>query len=112
MDDTNFRFTTEFEGMQIVQTPSNSTSYPIIIEPSNSQVGAEGTIYTINLIKESTDNNETTDSNNNQNNTNNQNTNTNPTTGGVSMVVMMIILMASLIGSIVIYQKNLEGYNR
>lgn len=99
-DSTNFKFTDEFNGTQIVQTPSNSTSYPIIIEPSSSDVGAKGVTYTIKLIKEGTD--VGTD--------NNQNTTTNPTTGGISMIVMMIVLMASLIGSIVIYQKNLKGF--
>lgn len=38
------------------------------------------------------------------------NTNYNPDTGGVSMYVMAIILISSLVGSIVLYQKNLNAY--
>lgn len=107
-DSTNFKFIDEFDGVQIVQTPSSSTSYPIIIEPSNLQVGAEGVTYTIKFVKEKVN----TGVNNGDNNQNvGNNTDTNPTTGGVSMAVMILILMCSLVGSIVIYQKNIENYN-
>ena len=104
-DSTNFKFIDEFDGVQIVQTPSSSTSYPIIIEPKSSSTGAKGVTYTVTLVKDVPTNN----GDNNQNVGNN--TDTNPTTGGVSMAVMILILMCSLVGSIVIYQKNIENYN-
>lgn len=53
-------------------------------------------------------NNSTGTGNNGSNN--NVNTNTNPGTGDVSMIVMAGILIVSLVGSLVIYRKNLEGY--
>ena len=34
----------------------------------------------------------------------------NPETGGISMFVMLLILIASLIGSVYLYRKNLESY--
>lgn len=109
-DSKNFKFIEEFNGTQIVQTPSNSTSYPIIIEPSSTQVGADGVTYIIKLVKENTGNvNNETNNNTNNNNNNNQNTTTNPTTGGISIFVMFFILIISLITSIVIYQKKLEN---
>lgn len=108
-DSTNFKFSDEFGGTQIVQTPSNSTSYPIIIEPNNSSVGAEGVTYTIKLVKDGSSDNTNVGSNNNNNNNNNQNTNTNPSTGGISIYLMFLILIISLIGSIFIYRKNLES---
>ena len=106
-DEKNFKFTDEFGGIQIIQTPSSSTSYPIIIEPKNSTTGASGVTYTIKLVKENNgQNNNGTNNSNNSNN--NQNINSNPTTGDISMYVMILVLMASLICSIVIYQKKLE----
>lgn len=105
-DSTNFKFADEFGGTQIVQTPSNSTSYPIIIEPSKSSVGAEGVTYTIRLVKDGTSDNTNVGSGSSNNN---QNANTNPSTGGISMYLMFLILIISLIGSIFIYRKNLES---
>ena len=104
VDSENFKFTDEFNGTQMIQTPSSSTSYPIIIEPSKSSVGGKGVTYTIKLVKDGNNNSGTT------NNNNNQNTNTNPSTGGLSIYLMFLILIISLIGSIFIYQKNLESY--
>ena len=34
----------------------------------------------------------------------------NQNTGGISMYIIGLILFASLVGSIVLYKKNLEGY--
>ena len=113
-DSTNFKFTDEFNGTQIVQTPSGTTSYPIIIQPSNSQIGAESVTYIIKLIKETSGNNGSNNnsgtSNNNSNNSGN--INKNPTTGGISIALMICILLCSLVGSIYIYQKKIENYNK
>jgi hypothetical protein len=38
------------------------------------------------------------------------NTNNNPGTGDVPMFFMGFILIASLVGSVVLYRKNLESY--
>ena len=110
-DTTNFKFTDEFNGTQIVQTPSDTTSYPIIIEPSKSEIGAEGVTYVIKLVKESSGNN---NSNNNSSigSNNSGNVNKNPTTGGISIALMICILMCSLVGSIYIYRKKIENYNK
>lgn len=113
-DSTNFKFTDEFNGTQIVQTPSGTTSYPIIIEPSNSQIGAEGVTYIIRLVKENNNSGNGSSNNNSSNNNNNTsgnngNVNNNPTTGGISIALMICILLCSLVGSIYIYQKKLEN---
>ena len=109
VDDKNFRFVDEFNGIQIVQTPSSSTSYPIIIEPKSSSTGAKGVTYTVTLVKDVPTNNGGTGGNSNNNS---QNTNKNPSTGGISIYIMLLILIISLIGSISIYQKNLTSYNK
>lgn len=38
------------------------------------------------------------------------NVDSNPGTGGLSMYMMLVVLFGSLIGSIVLYKKNLDGY--
>lgn len=111
-DTTNFKFIDEFNGTQIVQTPSGTTSYPIIIEPSKSSVGAEGVTYIIKLVKESDNTGNSGSNNNNNTSSSNGNVNKNPSTGGISLFVMFIILFLSLIGSIFIYRKNLSVDNK
>ena len=108
-DTTNFKFIDEFNGTQIVQTPSGTTSYPIIIEPSKSSVGAEGVTYIIKLVKESDNTGNSGSNNNNNTSSSNGNVNKNPTTGGLSFALMICILMCSLVGSIYIYQKKLDN---
>jgi len=107
VDSDNFKYTDEFNGTQIVQTPSSSTGYPIIIEPKSSSAGAKGVTYTIKLVKDVPNNSGGTTSDNNG-----QNANKNPATGGISMYLMLLILIISLIGSISIYQKNLANYDK
>ena len=113
-DSNNFRFV-EGNGPTVLQVSSSSTAYALMIEPKDSSSGGTGQTYMITVTKEgasssidkpSSTPNKPTSSNNNGNAT------TNPTTGGISMFLMAFILIASLIGSMYLYQKNLEGYNK
>lgn len=107
-DSTNFQFR---EGNEpgIYQVSSGTTSIALMIVPKSSQTGAEAKTYYIDIIKEGTSNNNNNNGNNN-NSSNNGNATTNPSTGNVSMFIMAIILISSLVGSIFLYQKNLESY--
>ena len=111
IDSENFKFA-ENNGPTIFLIPDGRNVYPLIVEPINSSVGASGVTYTITVIREGVVDNTTTDTptGGSQSN-NNQNVSTNPTTG-VSMFLMAFILIVSLIGSIYLYHKNMEGYNK
>ena len=87
----------------------------IVVESKNDSSSV--VLYTFKVTKEGSSPTEPgKDGNNNSggsagnNNGSNGNADTNPQTGGVSMFVMAFILVVSLIGSVVLYQKNLESY--
>lgn len=114
-DSANFQFA-EGNGSTIFQTPNPSNTYPILILPKDMSLGAESVVYSVVVAKECeggccngkcdvpTDEPDEPDSD--------ENVTTNPSTGGVSMFIMAFILIMSLFGSIVLYQKNLKGYNK
>lgn len=101
-DEKNFKFS-DNNGPTNFKVPNSSNTYPLIIEPINSSVGAEGITYIININKEGN-----TSSTNPSSSSKPQNTGSNPSTGGVSMVLMIFILFTSLISSIIIYQKRIS----
>lgn len=93
-------------------TVSGDVTYvALTIEPINSTIAGESKTYEIDVIREEnpSGNNNPSNSGNSSNN-NGNNTNTNPGTGDISMFLMLIILISSLIGSVILYKKNLEGY--
>lgn len=114
-DSKNFKFA-DNNGPTIFQTPKSSNTYPLMIEPKDSSIGAKGVTYTITMLKEGTtsdDDKPSTGGENDKPSGDSQgNTTTNPSTGGISMFLMAFILLASLVGSVILYQKNLEGYNK
>jgi len=91
----------------------------IVVEPVSSDIGASAVTYTIRVNKEGalTDN-PNGDENDNKPSTGGStqkpagsgNVSSNPSTGDISMFFMAVILIASLVGSIILYQKNLESY--
>ena len=112
-DSNNFRFV-EGNGPTVLQIPSSSTAYALMIEPIDSTSGGKGVTYMISVTREGVSSTENPSSTPNKPASSNYNGNatTNPTTGGISMFLMAFILIASLIGSMYLYQKNLEGYNK
>lgn len=105
-DTTNFGFR---EGNEpgTFKIADGTTSIALVVVPNNSEIGATSKTYIIEIVREGVPGNSSSfNSNNNANN----NTTTNPSTGGVSMFLMAVILISSLIGSVILYQKNLEGY--
>lgn len=117
-DSNNFKFV-DGNGLTTLQIPSAVNSYALMIEPKDSSSGGKGVTYLITINREglsipsekpstgsSSNNNGTSNNNGNQGNAT-----TNPSTGGISMFLMAFVLIASLIGSIYLYKKNLEGYN-
>lgn len=91
----------------------------IVVEPVSSELGASIATYTVRVTKEGAlvdDSKDDSSSNNkpssggSNNSNSNGNVNSNPTTGDISMFVMAVILIASLVGSVILYQKNLQSY--
>ena len=103
---------------------TDMVSVLIVVEPKDASIGAKSATYAIDIIREGANDDKPNDKPNNDNNkpngnaggnnsgisNNGSNVNRNPGTGDVSMYLMAFILVASLIGSIVLYRKNLEGY--
>ena len=89
------------------------TYVALVVEPKSSTIAAESVTYNIEVKKEVKSPSGTTSNNggsNKPNNNSNNDANKNPQTGDISMFIMLIILISSLVGSIVLYQKNLENY--
>lgn len=90
---------------------------PLIVEPKSNTTGAESVLYKISVVRKkdnsSTGGNTTNPGNNNppSGTDDNGNVTNNQQTGEISMFVMAFILIASLIASIVLYQKNMASYN-
>lgn len=102
-DSTNFQFA---EGNGPSTYDIKSENIALIIEPKSSQSGGTGITYIIQIEKEGN----SAGGNSTPSNSNGANTNSNPQTGNISMFVMALILISSLIGSIYLYQKNIESY--
>lgn len=111
-DSNNFKFS-EDAPQPGNFTIEDTTHIELRIIPKDSSSGGTSVDYTIIVSKEKS-NNRNPGSNNGGNSNSDkdgdQNTNTNPSTGNISMFIMIIILVSSLAGSIVLYQKNMESY--
>lgn len=99
-DNQNFKFGTgsnfsdEFNINDVVHVV-------IVVEPKSFELGTSSRTYTITVKKEGV---------NVDKKPVGGNVNNNPTTGDTSMYVMASILIISLIGSVILYKKNLEAY--
>lgn len=116
-DSTNFKFGdgSNFTGKITI----NDVAYiNIEVVPVDASSGATSKLYTITVTREGSLNNDQPSGDDKPvvkppasgSNNSNNNVNSNPTTGNISMFLMAIILIASLVGSIFLYQKNLESY--
>lgn len=126
-DSENFEISNE-EGSNIDPTATGGvatfnitdfTTVMIVIKPKNSQGGAVGATYTIEVTRENANIKEPDDEDDSKDEGSKDeskepvgggNASSNPGTGGISMFLMAIILISSLAGSIYLYQKNMEGY--
>lgn len=95
-------------------TIKDSVDVIIVVEPKNSELGASLSTYTIRIVKEG---NKVEDKPSGGNSggtapggSSGGTPTANPETGDISMFTMAFILIASLVGSVVLYQKNLESY--
>ena len=77
----------------------------IIVEPKSSSMGVAHLEYNITVKREGATDKPVTGGSQSKPNVDN-----NPGTGGISAYIMLFILVVSLIGSIILYQKNLESY--
>lgn len=90
---------------------TGTTTYvALVIEPKASTIGATSVTYDLEIVREggTTSNNDNTGGGIGSGSGNN--VDENPTTGDISMFIMAVILISSFVGSIVLYQKNLESY--
>ena len=130
-DSENFKFSDKGNAPATF-TIDDIVNVEIYTEPKDSSIEAIGQSYKIQINRKKDTTNKPGDedekpsgdggnssggvtggnsgNNNGGNNGSSGNTNHNPDTGGVSMYVMAIILVASLVGSIVLYQRNLNAY--
>lgn len=113
-DSNNFKFV-DGNGLTTLQIPSAVNSYALMIEPKDSSSGGKSVTYLITINRDGlsvpAEKPSSGSSNSKPSNNNQGNATTNPSTGGISMFLMAFVLIASLIGSIYLYKKNLEGYN-
>ncbi len=92
----------------------NKTVNAVIeVEPKSAGTGAAKVTYLIEIVKEGQkeeDNPPVSNDKGNGSGSSEEKVPGNPQTGGMSIYLMVLIMMASLIGSIVLYQKNLTNY--
>jgi len=114
-DSENFQFTNNSNKPGNYSVSGDKTPIILIIEPKSSQAGASGSTYNIEVVREGSSSVEDTPTEKPDNKPtggsgSGSNVNKNPGTGDISKFIMAFILIASLVGSIVLYQKNLESY--
>lgn len=95
--------------------PINDTVTAIIeVVPKDMSSGATSVTYYIDIVKEGTTTDDGGSTGNNSGGTGNtgtgNNVSKNPNTSDIPMLLMALILVISLIGSVVLYRKNLESY--
>ncbi|MBQ2872824.1 MAG: hypothetical protein IJE89_02370 [Bacilli bacterium] len=115
-DSDNFQFASGGNSPGNFSMGNEGTAIVLIVEPKDSSIGAESVTYTIEVVKESSSS--ATDPGNSDGNSGDiggsgnteDNATSNPGTGDISMFIMAVILISSLVGSVILYQKNLESY--
>lgn len=109
-DGENFRIDEPFENGVLNHTIlGNSSSVQIDVVPINDQIGGSSVSYVIKIEKEGGSASSSTVKPSTSKPTSAE-IEENPPTGDISMFVMALILISSLVGSVLLYQKNIEGY--
>lgn len=104
-DSDNFKFNSIGNVLGTAEFSINDVvDVMIIVEPKSSESGIEHLTYNIRVKKEGSSKPVTGGTQSKPN------VDTNPGTGGISMYIMMFVLIISLVGSVLLYQKNLESY--
>jgi len=110
-DSENFQFAPGFAPTTHLLS-NNVTTISLIVEPKDKSSGTKSSIYILEIIKEGTSSSQSsskpTTSVPSSKPNSSANATTNPQTGNIFMFVMVIVLLASLLGSVVLYKKNLE----
>lgn len=109
-DKENFELGGNYSGKH---TFSNDEVHLVIeVNPKDTSSGAKKAIYNIEILKEGSSSSGNSGNNGSSGNSgsSSNNVNKNPTTGDIPMLLMGFILVVSLFGSIVLYQKNLQSY--
>ena len=127
-DSTNFKISDNSNVPGTINIDKENAYLHIVVEPVSDTLGATEAYYYVTIKKEAAVDEPTEDPedesreedktddgqiNNNDNVGNSDldgNTTVNPGTGGVSMYIMGFILILSLVGSVVLYNKNLKKY--
>lgn len=123
-DSENFQFASTGNKPGNFSVSGDSTYVVLIVEPKSSQAGASSVTYNIEVVREGGSSTSGDSGNSSGDGTGNgspggqtsgnqstgNNVSSNPSTGNISMFIMAFILIASLVGSVILYQKNLESY--
>lgn len=110
-DKENFKLDDTFvNGIKTHSFSGSSTSFTIEIIPVSDQVGASSLSYIIEIVKEGGTVLPSSSSKPSSSKPTTGDVEKNPQTGDISMFVMALILISSLIGSVILYQKNMEAY--
>jgi len=110
-DKENFKLDDTFvNGIKTHSFSGSSTSFTIEIIPVSDQVGASSLSYIIEIVKEGGTVLPSSSSKPSSSKPATGDIEKNPQTGDISMFVMALILISSLIGSVILYQKNMEAY--
>lgn len=110
-DSENFKLDDTFvNGIKTHSFSGNSTKFTIEIIPVSDQTGAVSISYIIEVTKEGSDFVPPSSSTPTDSKPVTGEVEKNPQTGDISMFVMALILISSLVGSVLLYQKNMEAY--
>ena len=91
--------------------PGNTCSFTVDIEPVDDKIGGSSLSYIIEVVKEGgTTVDKPIEKPISSSKPVNNDVGENPQTGDISMFLMALILISSLVGSVLLYQKNMEGY--
>lgn len=112
-DSENFKLLEPFVNGKLENGCSGNTCpFTIEIEPVNDKIGGSSISYIIEIEKEGTEpsSSKPVSKPSSSNKPTSSDVEKNPQTGDISMFLMALILISSLVGSVLLYQKNMEGY--
>jgi len=111
-DSVNFKIEEPFvDGKLINGCSGNTCSFQIEIVPVDDTLGGSSLLYIIEVVKEgSVQSSRPTNEPTSSSKPVTGDVDKNPQTGDISMFLMALILISSLVGSVLLYQKNMEGY--
>lgn len=111
-DSVNFKIEEPFKNGKLTNGCAGSTcSFQIEIVPVDDKIGGSSLSYIIEVVKEGGGvSSKPVVKPSSSSKPSSSNIEKNPETGDISMFLMALILISSLVGSVLLYQKNMEGY--